>query len=166
MPRVYIGLGSNLGDRLGLLRAAEAQLAAREGIRVLRQSSVYETEPVGVSGHPWYLNQVLAVETSLEPEGLLDVLQDIEVRLGRMRTRSAAPEPRPIDIDMLLYGDRTIATPKLTVPHPEIPHRRFVLVPLLELDPHAALPDGRRARDLLTALGGAQHIRPYALLGG
>lgn len=150
MPRVFLGLGSNQGDRLAALSQAEAQLAAAPSIRVLGRSSVYETTPVGVPDQPWFLNRVLLIETSLEPHALLDAALQIERDLGRTRSRQWGP--RVIDIDILLYGDATVSSARLTIPHHEMARRRFVLVPLLELDTDARLPDGRMVRDLLDAL--------------
>ncbi len=163
MSRAFLGLGSNQGNRLALLRKAEARLAATPGIRVVAHSSVYETEPVGLTDQPWFLNRVLLIETTLEPHGLLNVLQQVEDSLGR--THTVRWGPRTIDIDLLLYDDRTMASERLSIPHPELPHRRFVLLPLAEIDPDALLPDGRSVRDLLDALGDSQRMRKIASPG-
>lgn len=155
--RAYLGLGSNQGDRLALLWEADARLSATPGIRVLARSSAYETEPVGVSEQAWYLNRVLLIETTFEPDALLDVLHQVEASMGRTRTVRWAP--RPIDIDLLLYEGYTGTSERLTVPHPELPKRRFVLQPLSEIEPDLRLPDGRHIRDLLAALGESQIVR-------
>jgi 2-amino-4-hydroxy-6-hydroxymethyldihydropteridine diphosphokinase len=152
MDRVgHLGLGSNVGDREGHLRAA-LDLLATHGVAVDAVSSVYETEPVGeILDQPDFLNAAIRVTTDLEPEELLDLCKAIEVERGRML---AGPRhgPRPLDVDLLLVGDLELATDRLTLPHPEVTARRFVLVPLLELDPDLALPDGTRLDDALEEL--------------
>lgn len=150
MALVFLGLGSNQGDRLEALSQAETRLDAVPGIRVLRRSSVYETTPVGMTDQPWFLNRVLLIETLLEPHALLDAALQIERDLGRTRSRRWGP--RVIDIDILIYGEEAVSSDRLTIPHPGMAGRRFVLVPLLELDPDARLPDGRTVRDLLDVL--------------
>ena len=152
METGYIGLGSNQGDRLALLRAARDRLP-RHGVRVLRASSVYETEPVDEAagaGQPDFLNACVAVETGLTPERLLDACKALERELGR---DPGGPRhgARPLDLDILLLGDVQQAGDRLTIPHPEILRRRFVLMPLLELDPGLTLPDGRALADALEA---------------
>ncbi len=169
MPRVLLGLGSNQGDRMAALLEAERRLTAVPGIRILERSSVYETEPLGIADQPWFLNQVLSVETTLGPLVLLDTVQGVERDLGRIR--SVHWGSRIIDIDILLYGHETVSSARLTIPHPELPGRRFVLVPLVELEPEARLPDGRRARDLLDALEqgperAVQEVRMYTARDG
>jgi 2-amino-4-hydroxy-6-hydroxymethyldihydropteridine diphosphokinase len=139
--RGYLGLGSNQGDRLGNLRAARDS-PERRGVRVVDCSSVYETEPQGeVTDQPDFLNACLAVETSLGPEELLDVGKAVERELGR---RAGGPRhgPRPIDVDLLLLNELERRSERLTLPHPELRTRRFVIEPLLELDPKLRLPDG------------------------
>ena len=150
METGYIGLGSNQGDRLARLRAARDQLPGH-GVRVLRASSVYETEPVDqAAGQSDFLNACVGIETELEPEELLDACNAIERELGR---DPGGPRhgPRPVDLDILLLGDVQQAGDRLTIPHPEILRRRFVLMPLLELDPELRLPDGRALADALDA---------------
>ena len=147
----YLGLGSNVGDSAGHLRAAVELLAAR-GIEVEAVSSTYLTEPVGeVLDQPDFLNAAIRIRTALEPEALLDLCKAVEAERGRS---FAAPRhsPRPLDVDLLLLGDVELATARLTLPHPEVTSRRFVLAPLLELDPELALPDGTRLADALAAL--------------
>lgn len=148
METGYIGLGSNQGDRLARLRAARHRLPG-EGVRVLRVSSVYETEPVDeAAGQRDFLNACLRIETELEPEELLEACKVLERELGRA---PGGPRhgPRPLDVDLLLLGSIEHHSDRLTIPHPEILHRRFVLVPLLELDPELRLPDGRALADAL-----------------
>lgn len=148
--RGYIGLGSNQGDRLANLRSALDRLAAR-GLLVVRCSSVYETEPVGaITDQQKFLNACALVETELRPQDLLDVCKRVEHELGR----AGGPRhgPRPIDLDLLLLGELEYRSERLTVPHPEILSRRFVLVPLLELDPGLRLPDGRPLAGALDAV--------------
>jgi 2-amino-4-hydroxy-6-hydroxymethyldihydropteridine diphosphokinase len=137
----YLGLGSNVGDREGNLRAALRLLGESPGIRVRARSSVYETEPVGeVTDQRDFLNAAVAVETELAPRDLLAACKRIERGLGREPgTRHG---PRPIDVDVLMVGDLVVREEGLTLPHPELAHRRFVLVPLLEIAPTLSLPGG------------------------
>jgi len=130
--RVYLSLGANLGDREANLRAAIRALPAA-GVRVERISSLYETEPVDYLEQPWFLNCVVAGETSLEALQLLRVLHEIEAGMGSKKEFSKGP--RLLDIDILLYGDATISTTELQVPHPRMLERKFVLVPLAEIEP-------------------------------
>jgi 2-amino-4-hydroxy-6-hydroxymethyldihydropteridine diphosphokinase len=130
--KVYLSLGSNIGDREANLRAAIAALSA-VGMRVLRVSSIYETQPVDYLDQAWFLNCVVEGETQSPPLGLLRALRGIESAMG---SKKELPKgPRLLDIDILLYGDATIDTPELQVPHPRMTQRRFVLVPLAELAP-------------------------------
>ena len=155
----YLGLGSNVGEREEHLRAAIAALPAH-GIEVEAVSSLYETEPVGeIVDQPDFLNACILIHTDLEPEALLDACKAIEIEHGRM---FAAPRhgPRPLDIDILLLGDIELQSERLTLPHPQVRNRRFVLAPLLELDPELALPDGTRLVDCLAALGEDQRVKP------
>jgi 2-amino-4-hydroxy-6-hydroxymethyldihydropteridine diphosphokinase len=153
----YLGLGSNVGDRAGHLRAAVAALH-QGGVEVEAVSSTYETEPVGeVLDQPDFLNAAIRIRTELEPEALLDVCKAIEVERGRMLA-AGRHSPRSLDIDLLLLGDLELRTERLTLPHPEVTSRRFVLAPLLELDPDLALPDGTRLADALDALGPGQRV--------
>ena len=146
--RAYIGLGGNLGDRRSYLDRAVALLEREAGIEVVAVSEVRETEPVGYADQPPFLNAAAAVETELPPHRLLERLLEVERELGRERTGPRFG-PRTIYLDLLLYGDQTLDDPGLVVPHPRLHERRFVLEPLLDLDPELALPDGRRVRDLL-----------------
>src|SRR6266542_2170675 len=157
--RAFLGLGSNLGDRLGALRAAVDLLAAVPGVRVVRSSRVYETEPVGPR-QPDYLNAVVEVATVLSPRELLDACLEVERRLGRVRRERWGP--RTIDVDVLTYGDREVDEPGLEVPHPRMHERGFVLAPLLELAADPMLPGGRRVATLRPGPGSLRGIRPFA----
>ncbi len=140
MAVVFLGLGTNLGSRAENLAAAREQLAAK--LRVLRASSVYETEPWGFREQPAFLNQVLQVETDLSPARLLRYLKRLEKQLGR--TKSFRYGPRLIDIDILFYAQLVINTRRLQIPHPRLPERAFVLVPLAEIAPDFVHPVLRR----------------------
>jgi 2-amino-4-hydroxy-6-hydroxymethyldihydropteridine diphosphokinase len=147
MPSVVLALGSNLGDRLAALQRA-VDLLAEEGARVVASSRVFETEPVGPP-QPEYLNAVVRAQTDLEPLELLSACQRVEELLGRVRAERWGP--RTIDIDVLLYDDDVVDEPELTVPHPRMTERAFVVLPLLDLDPDPVLPDGTRLRDVRLA---------------
>jgi 2-amino-4-hydroxy-6-hydroxymethyldihydropteridine diphosphokinase len=157
----YLGLGSNVGDSRSHLQAA-ADLLPAQGVAVLAASSVYRTAPVGeVLDQPDFLNAALRIETGLAPEGLLDACKAVE----RERGRTLADEPgyvrhgpRPLDVDLLLLGDEPYASERLTLPHREVSTRRFVLVPLLELDPQLVVPGRGPAADALAALGPGQDV--------
>ena len=136
--KAFIGLGSNLGERETHIRLALDDLARMPETRLVRASSLYDTEPVGEVDQPNFLNAVAQIDTELTARQLLWNLQLIERRLGRVRTRKWGP--RTIDLDLLLYGDLVVDEPDLQVPHPEILKRSFVLVPLLELDPALVHP--------------------------
>jgi 2-amino-4-hydroxy-6-hydroxymethyldihydropteridine diphosphokinase len=139
MPVAYIGVGANLGDREATMRAALAALDATPGIRVVAVSSFRETEPVGYVDQPQFLNAAAAVETELDARGLLDALLAVERGLGRTR-EGPRFGPRTIDLDLLLFGDAEVDEPGLTVPHPRLHERAFVLEPLTELDPEMVVP--------------------------
>jgi 2-amino-4-hydroxy-6-hydroxymethyldihydropteridine diphosphokinase len=149
MKRIYLSLGSNLGDRVAKLRAAIDRLAAPD-LRILRVSKVYETEPVDVADQPWFLNLVVEAETDLFPLQLLSRVGRIERALGRVRT--SAKGPRTIDIDILLYANAVVHSPKLDIPHPRMAERRFVLMPMVNLAPDLRHPLSHRSmRELLEA---------------
>jgi len=149
--RAHIALGSNLGEREGNIRSALARMGGK-GVRVVRVSSMLENAAVGGPvGSPDFVNAVAEVETSLEAHALLDVLLAVEGEMGRVRTVKWGP--RVIDLDIVLYGDRVIDSPRLTVPHPEMHLRRFVLGPLVEIAPEVMHPVlGKTARDLMEAM--------------
>jgi 2-amino-4-hydroxy-6-hydroxymethyldihydropteridine diphosphokinase len=156
----YLGLGSNQGDRLANLRAARTALGQR-GVETIAASKVYETAPQGeVSEQADFLNACLMVETSLGPERLLGACKEVERELGRS-AQGVRHGPRPIDVDVLLLGDTELASERLTLPHPEVTSRRFVLEPLLELDPQLRLPDGRELAGFLGAVSD-QRVTPHA----
>lgn len=158
MTLAYLGLGSNVGDRRENLAAAVRELGRRE-VRVQTSSSVYETEPVGlVLDQPDFYNACLRVETELGPEALLEAGKDVERAVGR-RAGGVRHGPRVLDVDLLLFGSEPYRSPGLELPHHDLGERRFMLVPLLELDPEMALPDGTLLSDRLRALGGGQAVR-------
>lgn len=139
MARAFIGLGSNIGDRLVLIDRAAKALGALRGTRLVQMASIRETDPVGGPPQEKFLNSVLEIDTPLTPHQLLTSLQAIERDLGRQ----PSPErwgPRPIDLDLLLYEDQVVQEPLLTVPHPRLHERRFVLEPLAELAPELVHP--------------------------
>jgi 2-amino-4-hydroxy-6-hydroxymethyldihydropteridine diphosphokinase len=161
--RAYLGLGANVGDPRAQLQRAVGELAAR-GVRAVRSSSVYETDPVGdVLDQPVFLNACLAVEVAdgVDPDALLALVKDVERAMGRV---TEGPDyvrhgPRPIDVDVLLYGSTAWSSERLTVPHPGLLERRFVLIPLLEMDYNLTTPDGRRLSDALAALPVTEGVR-------
>jgi 2-amino-4-hydroxy-6-hydroxymethyldihydropteridine diphosphokinase len=153
----YLGLGSNVGDRQGNLARA-LELLPDHGVEVEKASDLYETEPVGeILDQPDFINLAARVRTALEPLELLDACKAVEIELGRM---FAGPRhgPRPIDVDVLLLGELEFEDERLTLPHAEVTSRRFVLEPLLELDPELALPDGRPLAEFVVALGAGQRV--------
>jgi 2-amino-4-hydroxy-6-hydroxymethyldihydropteridine diphosphokinase len=157
----YLGLGSNLGDRRAGLQAAVDALP-RHGVEVVESSSVYETEPVGeVLDQPPFLNAAVRIQTTLVPEDLLDACKAVERELGR---EPGGPRhgPRPIDVDVLLLGEAPYASQRLTLPHREVTSRRFVLVPLLELDPDLRTPDGTALADAHERLPEAGWVRRHS----
>lgn len=151
MKLAYLGLGSNLGNREEALREALKKLEG-PGLRLLRVSSVYETEPVGFANQGWFLNLCAEVETTLFPKQLLQRTQRLEREMGRKRT--VKDGPRIIDIDILLYGNAVVNAPDLNIPHPRYAERRFVLVPLAELKP--TLRDPETGKSVTEMLGGVQ----------
>lgn len=139
--RIFLGLGSNLGDRLRYLRHGVAELK-RKGIRPMRSSSVYESVAhlLGSDLQPDYLNAVVEVETSIEPDALLRILLHTEREAGRRREAGSRWQPRTLDLDILLYGDRNVRMPNLSIPHPRLAERRFVLEPLAEIAAEVVVP--------------------------
>ena len=161
----FLGLGSNVGDRLDNLRRAAELLGATPGLRVMRSSRVYETDPVGGPSQPDFLNAVVEVDTDLSAIELLAACQAVERQMGRDRDREVRWGPRTIDVDVLTYGRDEVrsAAPFLEVPHPRMDERGFVLIPLLELDADPPLPGGRRVADLRLGprvLGGVRLFAP------
>ena len=154
MKRVYLSLGSNLGDR-------EANLyAALDRLKPARVSPVYETEPVDYKAQAWFLNLVAEVETHLFPRQMLAQAQRIERDLGRVRTLPKGP--RTIDIDILLFGGAIVHTPELEIPHPRMAERRFVLQPLADLAPDLRHPVTHRSvREMLAGLADTVVVRPW-----
>jgi 2-amino-4-hydroxy-6-hydroxymethyldihydropteridine diphosphokinase len=151
VPRAYIGLGSNLGDREVTLGAAVAALDAMDGTEVVAVSAFRETDPMDYLDQPRFLNGAVAVETALAPRELLDALLAVERSLGRTR-EGPRFGPRTIDLDLLLYGDGSFDEPGLTVPHPRLHERAFALEPLAELDPGLVVPGHGPLETLLVKL--------------
>ena len=151
MTRAYVGVGTNLGDRAAMIRAAIEQLRLEQGVEVVAVSSIRETDPVGLVEQSRFLNAAVALETELSARELLDRLLGIERRLGRTR---AGPRfgPRTIDLDLLVYGDARIDEPGLEVPHPRLHERLFALEPLADLDPDLVVPGRGRLADLVAGL--------------
>lgn len=148
----FLGLGSNVGERRANLQAAVDALAER-GVSVLASSSVYDTDPVGlVLEQPSFLNACVRIETRLGPEQLLDLCKDVERELGRDLDRGVRHGPRPIDVDLLLLGEQPYSSQRLELPHAQATSRRFVLIPLLELDFELRAPGGERLSDALARL--------------
>jgi 2-amino-4-hydroxy-6-hydroxymethyldihydropteridine diphosphokinase len=165
MPRRtgYLGLGSNVGDPAAHLRAAVI-LMPEHGIEVEAISSTYVTAPVGeILDQPDFLNAALRIATALEPEELLDACKEVEAERGRSFD-APRHSPRPLDVDLLLLGDLELSTDRLTLPHPEVTSRRFVLAPLLELDPKLTLPDGTQLASALDVLGPGQRAERVSSL--
>ncbi len=158
MPRAFLGLGANLGDRLATLQQA-VDLLAERGVRAIASSRVWATAPLGgPSDQPEFLNVVIEVDPAdLDPSHALEAAHEVETALGRVRQERWGP--RTIDIDLLLWGDLVSADRDLTIPHPRLHERAFVVLPLLDLDPDPRLPDGRRLVELPAPQGEA---RPYA----
>jgi 2-amino-4-hydroxy-6-hydroxymethyldihydropteridine diphosphokinase len=156
--RGFLGLGSNVGNSRANLEAAVAELPQHD-VTVLRSSAVYETEPVGlVLNQADFLNACVEVETTLDPEPLLNACKAVERAVGRA---AGGPRhgPRVIDVDLLLLGGQVYSSQRLTLPHAEVSSRRFVLVPLLELSPELTLPGGGALADALARLGDGQAVR-------
>ena len=152
MARIFVGLGSNLGDREGTLRAAVGRLRGLPETTVVRVSTLRNTDPVGNVDQPRFLNGAVEVETELSPRALLVALLELERAFGRDRGAVPAQGPRTLDLDLLLYGQEQIDEPGLQVPHPRLHERRFVLEPLADLDPALEVPGKGSVQTLLAKL--------------
>ena len=148
MTTSYVGIGSNVGDRLAFARRAVEALKETEGIVVEKVSSIYETSPIGGPPQRSFVNLVVKLQTELDARGLLEATQAIETRLGR-EPSDIHWGPRVVDLDILTFGEDKISEPDLEIPHPRMTQRRFVLVPLLEIEPDASDPWGTRYADVL-----------------
>ncbi len=166
MKTVYLSLGSNMGDRAANIARAIRAIAAH-GIRVVRESSLYETAPVGVRGHTWFLNCAIEAETDMMPLQLMRTLLQIEHTLGRRRRPASLQsgglkDPRIIDIDILLFGGSVVHAPEVEIPHPRMTERRFVLVPLNEIAPSVRHPVlDVPVAELLASTSDRSQVRPY-----
>lgn len=154
MTLAYIALGSNQASPLEQVASALNAIAAIPQSRVVATSSFYRTPPLGPQDQPDYLNAAVALETELSPEALLDHTQRIELEQGRVR-KAERWGPRTLDLDIMLFGDITLSTPRLTVPHYDMKNRAFMLVPLVEIAPDCTFPDGQRVADVLEKLSRA-----------
>lgn len=154
MKQAFVCLGSNMGDAMQNLERARRELAALPGVCTVAASQIYRTEPQGRKEQPWFLNQVLRLECmeDMTACGLLEAMLDMETGMGRIRDASDRFGPRVIDMDLLLFGEECSNDPHVTLPHPRMTERAFVLVPLAELAPDLRLPDGRSIHSLLNAL--------------
>lgn len=160
MHRAYVALGCNLGDRERNLRDAVAAIDALPATRVLAESSIYVTAPIGVSAEqPDYFNAVIGIDTHLSARGLLEALQQIEFSAGRVREPGMRNVARPLDLDVLLYDEQVIDEPGLQVPHPRLPDRAFVLVPLAEIAPDIVVPGAGSVCALLSGVAGQRIAR-------
>ncbi|WP_312212188.1 2-amino-4-hydroxy-6-hydroxymethyldihydropteridine diphosphokinase [Pseudescherichia sp.] len=155
MTLVYIALGSNLASPLTQVNAAIAALGTIPDSRIVAVSSFYRTPPLGPQDQPDYLNAAVALETTLAPEALLNHTQRIELDRGRVR-KAERWGPRTLDLDIMLFGDETIATPRLNVPHYDMKNRGFMLWPLFEIAPALRFPDGETLASVLEHLGAAK----------
>lgn len=152
MTLAYVGLGANLGEPRRQLQEALDELGRLPDTRISARSSFYRSAPLGYTAQPDFLNAVAELQTGLAPETLLEGLQQVELRHGRQRSFPNAP--RTLDLDLLLYGSESIASDRLTLPHPRMHERAFVLKPLVEIDPDIAIPGRGTAQELLAACGG------------
>lgn len=161
MSQIYLCLSTNLGDRLQNLNNAIQALQNKE-IQILQSSQIYETEPWGLTDQPWFLNQCIQISTTLNPYQLLNTINQIEADLGRIRHQKWAE--RTIDIDILYYQNQIIKTEKLTIPHPEIKNRQFVLQPLTEIAPNFIDPlDNKTLKELQSICKDTSKIKIYEI---
>lgn len=156
MAAVFLGLGSNIGSREGNIRRALNILARHPKIRISRISSLYETAPIGYTDQPDFINAVVSIETDLPPEQLLDTILQIEKEMGRVRDIHWGP--RIIDIDILIYDEKSINTHQLVIPHPRMIERKFVMAPLAEIAPNLRLHNGKTPGEMMADLNN-QHVR-------
>lgn len=167
MEDMFIGFGSNMGEPEAMLREAAYRLVCLERVRLVALSSMYRSEPVGPQEQPWFINGVAWVRSELDPRKVLEILQGIETRMGRVR--SVPMGPRLIDLDLLLVGERVIQEDGLQVPHPRMHSRRFVLEPMAEISPLARHPLlGRTIKELLSELRdtkAVERVGPWEVLG-
>jgi len=154
----YIGLGSNMGDKAANIHKALELLGASPGVRVNRVAPYYHTAPVGYTGQDWFVNTVAELITELSPRDLLSLLLAVEDSLGRVR--AVRWGPRVIDLDLLMFGKIEINTPELTLPHPRMHERAFVMVPLADLEPELEIPGRGKAAGLALSLAGKQPVKP------
>ncbi|MGB2805825.1 MAG: 2-amino-4-hydroxy-6-hydroxymethyldihydropteridine diphosphokinase [Candidatus Zixiibacteriota bacterium] len=160
LPTAFLSLGSNLGDRLENLKRAVEKIEGSDEIAVKKISPVYETQPVGYEGQGWFLNLVVQVQTSLESFPLLERLLSIEDEMGRTRGKKSGP--RNIDVDILLYDNQMVDSERLTIPHPRMHERRFVLVPLAQIAPKLLHPRLKKnIEELLVCCRDGSGVRPY-----
>jgi 2-amino-4-hydroxy-6-hydroxymethyldihydropteridine diphosphokinase len=163
--KAYIALGSNMGDRFGYLTQAIILLEGHEDITVVNTSSIYETDPVGYTDQDQFLNMAIQVETSLSPVELLDTCLEIELKLGRKREIKWGP--RTLDLDILLFNHENIETEKLTIPHPRMKQRAFVILPLLEMEPNLMLPNMKEPlKDCLLSIPDREGVRIWKQKNG
>lgn len=148
MTTAYVGIGSNVGDRVAFCRRAVEELRSATGIEVEAVSSLYETSPVGGPPQRSFVNLVVKLDTELDPRTLLETTQSIETKLGR-EPSDIHWGPRVVDLDILTFGDEKVSEPDLEIPHARLTQRRFMLIPLLEIDPEASDPWGSRYADVL-----------------
>jgi len=153
----FLSLGSNLGKREENIKRALDLLRRDEDIKIVKTSSLYETEPVGSKAQGWFLNQVIKIETNLLPQNLLKVIKKVEKEVGRVRGKKWGA--RIIDIDIILYGGKNLATKELTIPHPQLRRRKFVLIPLVEIAPRVTWLKGETACNLIKTLSGGEEVR-------
>ena len=161
MTSAYIGIGSNVGDREAFVRRGVEEIGSADGIEMQKVSSLYATAPIGGPPQRSFINLVVKVDATLSPRELLETLQGIEQKIGR-EPSDIRWGPRVVDLDILTFGDEKVSEPDLELPHPRMKERRFVLIPLLEIEPDAADPWGARYADALDeAEGDVEHLSAF-----